>query len=85
MSFKPHDKIWLQCYGDGDPEYDGPVDSDEMYWCNDKVNEHDVGYVKAELFDKYGQHLPECQRRKAYENLENYRMVKCDCGLSDIR
>ena len=56
MAYKPPERIWLQYYGDGDPEYDGPVDFDEMYWCQDKVNEHDIEYVKAELLAKFGGH-----------------------------
>ena len=52
MAYQPHERIWLQCYGDGDPEYDGPVDFDEMYWCQDKVNEHDVGYVRVDALEE---------------------------------
>lgn len=46
MDYKPPKRIWLQYYGDGNPEYDGPVDFDEMCWCSDKVNKHDVEYVR---------------------------------------
>jgi len=45
---KIHKKIYLQVWGDGDPEFDEPADLDEQYWCNDKVNEHDVAYVLEE-------------------------------------
>lgn len=45
---KIHKKIYLQVWGDGDPEFDDPVDPDEMYWCQDKVNDHDVAYVLEE-------------------------------------
>jgi len=47
--------IWLQVYGDGSPE-DGLPDfsTDEITWCQDAINEHDVKYVRADKYEKLG-------------------------------
>ncbi len=40
--------IWVQWYGDGEPE-DGIFDEgDGVTWCVDKINKHDVCYVTEE-------------------------------------
>lgn len=73
--------IWLQFYGDGNPEWDDPVDMDEAYWCAEKVNEHDVEYIKAELFDKYGGHTADCHS-SVYVGMGSYR--ECNCGFAEL-
>ena len=44
---KPPDNIWLQFHGDGEPE-DTPVSSDDVTWCQDKIYDHDIHYIKAD-------------------------------------
>jgi len=40
--------IWVQWFGDGEPE-DGIFDEgDGVTWCVDKINKHDVCYVTEE-------------------------------------
>lgn len=38
-------EVWIQWYGDGDPDIDGePVRIDEdMCWCTEQVFDHDLG------------------------------------------
>lgn len=41
-------KIWVQWFGDGEPE-DGIFDEgDGVTWCVDKINKNDVCYVTEE-------------------------------------
>lgn len=43
----PPDILWLQYYGDAEPE-DTPVDSNDVSWCVDKIFDHDIKYIRAE-------------------------------------
>lgn len=39
-----------------------------------------------EIIERYGQHLPACARRIAYERAEEpYYYTKCDCGWAEIQ
>lgn len=46
---KPPDAIYLQYHGDGDPDDTGPVNSDDVTWCWEQINEQDIKYVRADL------------------------------------
>ena len=37
-----------------------------------------------EIIKKHGTHAAGCARRSAYEKLEPYYMVDCDCGWAEI-
>lgn len=41
-----------------------------------------------EIINRYGQHLPRCARRQAYESYKNaneaYYHIKCNCGWAEI-
>lgn len=38
-----------------------------------------------EIINRYGQHLPSCARRKAYEGKDLvYRHTECTCGWAEI-
>lgn len=40
--------LWLQWYGDGNPEIDGePENDNDVTWCRDKIFDHDIEYVPA--------------------------------------
>lgn len=39
-------KIWLQWHGDGNPDEPGEPDPADVTWCQDKINEHDIEYVR---------------------------------------
>mgnify|MGYP001566511809 CR=1 FL=1 len=42
----PPDVIWLQFHGDAAPDDDdGPVCSDDVTWCDDKIFDHDIPYA----------------------------------------
>ena len=45
-------RIWLQWYGDECPEAGEPlqsvVNNDEITWCVDQINEHDLEYVPVQ-------------------------------------
>ena len=41
-------KIYLQCCDDPDCDCDY-VTNFEMTWCADKINKHDVKYIRADL------------------------------------
>lgn len=44
--------LWLQWYGDGDPEIDGEPEGDnDVTWCRDKIFDRDVEYVPATRID----------------------------------
>ena len=61
---KVFDRIWLQTCGDSMSEWYG-----EITWCQDKVNDDDVEYVRADSI--------EALRRERDDFHMNYRM-KCD-------
>lgn len=43
------EKVWIQWYGDGDPTDPlDPMTDEDVTWCVDKINEHDVCYVTEE-------------------------------------
>jgi hypothetical protein len=42
------DYIYLQWYGDGEPDGSIPI-HDEVTWCVDRIFTQDIQYVKAEL------------------------------------
>jgi hypothetical protein len=45
---QPPDRIWLQWYGNADPEFEtGEINVDDVSWCLDKIFEHDIEYVRA--------------------------------------
>lgn len=46
MSNAP-DIIWLQWHGDGRPDDHGEVDNRDVTWCQDKIYEHDIEYVRC--------------------------------------
>ena len=50
----PPDKVYLQYYGDGDPEIEEPADIDDndATWCRDKIFTHDVPYVRQSTADE---------------------------------
>ena len=39
-------RIWLQWYGDGDPDEPGEPEHEGITWCQDKINDHDIEYVR---------------------------------------
>lgn len=41
------DVIWLQWHGDGEPYDRGDVDPTDVTWCQDKIYEHDVKYIRV--------------------------------------
>lgn len=43
---QPPDEIYLQFYGEGQPEDSTPVNG-EVTWCEDRVFDSDVRYVLA--------------------------------------
>ena len=48
------ERIWVQWYGD-DEFADEPLDAtvdEAVTWCVDKINEHDVQYVKVDALDE---------------------------------
>ena len=54
MSDAP-ERIWLQWWGDGDPDEPGEVYLDEVTWQDERIFDHDVEFVRkdkvAELLD----------------------------------
>jgi hypothetical protein len=46
---RPPRRIWLQFYGDEQPTFHRgeKVNSQDVTWCSDQINEHDVEYVRA--------------------------------------
>jgi len=49
MANKIPEKVWIQWYGDGDPTDPlDPMTDEDVTWCVDKINEHDVAYVTEE-------------------------------------
>ena len=74
------ERIWLQWYGDEDPEFEEPYDAGDVYWCVEKVNDHDVEYIRKDLFDKFGGHTAECAWHK-WRTTTTGAKGKCDCGF----
>ena len=75
-------RIWLQVHGDSDSiNWDEPTD--EVTWCEDKINDSDTEYILAsdynqlqEALEKYGQHWGACDSLIPLET-----KLVCDCGL----
>jgi len=86
------ERIWVQWYGDGEPS-EGVYDDEPVTWCEDKINEHDVEYVKTELFHKFGGHTAECGFVKFHllvDEDDNGRAPlgmsdRCDCGYEKAK
>lgn len=59
LKFTPNyapNKIYLQTYGDADPEGLSPeeksvFDWTEVSWCSEQINEWDQEYIRADLYD----------------------------------
>lgn len=49
---EPPNRIWLQFHGDGSPDDPGEPDPADVTWCQDKINEHDVEYVRSSWIDR---------------------------------
>lgn len=48
-----HERIWLQVDPEGDRfEDDEECSSEGVTWCQDKINETDVGYVRLDKFEE---------------------------------
>lgn len=47
------EKIYLAFYGEGNPSEDGPVDLDQVTWCQNQINPSDVAYVRADNASKH--------------------------------
>lgn len=65
-------EVWIQWYGDGDPDIDGePVRIDEdMCWCTEQVFDHDLGPY---ILDKDQQIADlKAENRKLREALAKY-------------
>lgn len=45
------ERIFLQWYGDADPDVEGDSDpnTEDVTWCAENIYEHDVEYVRADL------------------------------------
>ena len=43
------ERIWLQWHGDADPDEAGVPDPSDVTWCEDKINDSDTEYVRADL------------------------------------
>ncbi len=52
-------KIYLQFVPEGDKPVDDYYDTDEVTWCEDKINKNDVEYLKSSLFNKIEKTLTE--------------------------
>jgi hypothetical protein len=39
--------IYLQYYGDGEPDDESPVRDNDVTWCRDKIFESDIKYVRS--------------------------------------
>ena len=40
--------IYLQWYGDGDPEAEvGPVSENDVTWCRERIFKHDIEFIPA--------------------------------------
>ena len=46
MLSKPPEKIYLQFYGDGEPDEEGNVDDEDVTWCINQIFTHDVEFVR---------------------------------------
>ena len=49
---KPHDQIWLQWFGPDYPEHAERYFNDDVTWCEDKINEEDIRYIRADVAEK---------------------------------
>ncbi len=49
----PPETIYLQYYGDADPEdfseHEDPIESGEVTFCREQIFEHDFAYVRRDL------------------------------------
>ena len=53
-------RIWLQ------QEERAPYDEhSEVTWCRDQINEHDVGYVRVDLYNSLKAQLKRAQSEEA--------------------
>ena len=66
MMDKIPERIWLQVYGDEDPELGLPPDDWETTWCEDKINDSDVEYVLASKFEELEAKFAEIRRREYF-------------------
>jgi len=46
---KEPEVIFLQWYGDSEP-YNGEINSSDVSWCIDKIYEHDIQYVRHDIY-----------------------------------
>jgi hypothetical protein len=66
---EPPNKIYLQFYGDSDIADTALVDSHDVTWCADKINDSDIIYVREhwlqrlELIEEKAKALVKCKGR----------------------
>ena len=85
-----HDRIWLQVYGADAAELSHPGEllepCDEITWCQHKINDTDVEYVRAEATKELREALctlinsAEYQRGTVHE-ISTYDIEKADAVL----
>ena len=49
MSEAP-ERIWLQWFGDSDPDDPGEVYIDDVTWQDERIFDHDIEYVRADRY-----------------------------------
>lgn len=43
------ERVWLQYFGDAEPEHDARISHSDVSWCAEKVFDHDIEYIRLDL------------------------------------
>ena len=82
MSIAPK-TIWLQWYGDADPDEAGEPDHEDVTWCEDKINDSDVEYVSADALATAEERIKELEAER--KRLEKSQMDLGEAWAREIR
>ena len=81
------ERIYLQLHGDADPaDYPGQIPPlDEATWCASGIFEHDIEYVRADIFEAAAARVAELEAEngRMRSALERIGAWACTGGMGD--
>ena len=84
MSEAP-ERIWLQWFGDSDPDDPGEVYIDDVTWQDERIFDHDVEYVRADKADALAEAVELAEKCIGYFELSHRARTALEIALAAYR